>query len=115
VSDADLHQGLEVEHALVGKGYGHPTAAGQAATEAFERSAGPALDPVYSAKAAAGLFEASGPTLFWSTKSSASLPDERDDGAGPWLMRRWLDKTPLFAPALPLQRSYRMLMGHTDD
>jgi D-cysteine desulfhydrase len=57
----------------LGAGYGHPTAAAARATEAFATQ-GVALDPVYTAKAAAALLElnqrgelGAGPLLFWHT------------------------------------------------
>jgi hypothetical protein len=63
----------------LGAGYPHPTPQGLAARTAFERAGYPILDGTYSAKAAAhvlqSLPQASGPVLFWCTKSSAPLPE----------------------------------------
>jgi D-cysteine desulfhydrase len=64
---------LLVRDDWLGAGYGHPTAAAGRATAAFAAQ-GVALDPVYTAKAAAGLMELNehgelgpGPVLFWLT------------------------------------------------
>lgn len=69
ISAADL----TVRDDWLGAGYGHPTAAAARATAAFAAQ-GVALDPVYTAKAAAGLLElnahgelGTGPVLFWLT------------------------------------------------
>jgi D-cysteine desulfhydrase len=69
ISAADLL----VRDDWLGAGYGHPTAAAARATAAFAAQ-GVALDPVYTAKAAAGLLELNehgelgpGPVLFWLT------------------------------------------------
>jgi D-cysteine desulfhydrase/L-cysteate sulfo-lyase len=59
----------------VGEGYGIPTAASQEALELTARHEGILLDPVYTAKAMAGLiarvrtgeFSASDTVLFWHT------------------------------------------------
>ena len=74
---ADVLSRLEVEASYLGEGYGHPTAAGEAATRAAEQ-VGLALDPTYTAKAFAAALEqvARGSfrhVLFWHTLSSAAL------------------------------------------
>ena len=57
----------------LGRGYGHPTAAGERATAAFAE-AGVTLEPVYTAKAAAAVLDfrdreelGPGPVLYWHT------------------------------------------------
>lgn len=65
--------------AHIGRGYGHATPQGEAATRLLA-AAGLTLDATYTAKAAAALLEAlraepAGPTLFWHTLSArAPLP-----------------------------------------
>ena len=66
---------LELRKEWLGGGYGHGTEDGVRATEAFAE-AGVALDPVYTAKAAAALLDlnrrgdlGAGPVLFWHTYS----------------------------------------------
>jgi D-cysteine desulfhydrase len=95
VSRAELGQGLHIDGSQLGAGYGLPTPAGLAAIEAltpFSR----ALDTTYSAKSAAALLErlkgGAGVRLFWSTKSSAPLPEvsEAALARGPASMLRWL-------------------------
>jgi D-cysteine desulfhydrase len=62
----------------LGRGYPHPTSAGSTARVAFANAGFAILDDTYSAKAAAHLLASAasqtGPVLFWSTKSSAPLP-----------------------------------------
>ena len=63
----------------LGRGYGHESKPGREALSIFRDAAGLALDATYSAKAAAGAIalvreRATGPVVFWSTKSSAPLP-----------------------------------------
>jgi len=64
---------LDLTREWLGAGYGHPTPEGRDAIDAFAE-AGVALDPVYTAKAAAALTAlnrrralGSGPVLFWNT------------------------------------------------
>lgn len=77
-STAALAARLRTSGDFLGRGYGHATALGDAASEAFAAIGGPRLDSTYSAKAAAYLLrvmhELDGPLLFWATKSSAPLP-----------------------------------------
>jgi D-cysteine desulfhydrase len=63
----------------LGDGYGHATAAGAAAAELLRDADGLALDPVYAAKAMAGLLAmarrgelAGGPVLFFATGDALS-------------------------------------------
>jgi 1-aminocyclopropane-1-carboxylate deaminase/D-cysteine desulfhydrase-like pyridoxal-dependent ACC family enzyme len=66
---------IEVDDKQVGEGYGVPTAASTGALELFARREGMLLDPVYTAKAAAGLIarvrsgdlQAGQTVLFWHT------------------------------------------------
>jgi len=90
-----LRRGLEVDRRYLGWGYGHATKTGRAAIETFRASAGFELDTTYSAKAAACALDRvapDGPTLFWSTKSTAGLPDVPAEAIAhaPKRMRRWL-------------------------
>lgn len=80
LSSAELGKHLELDGRELGPGYGFATSAGLEALEHFRILEGLALDPTYSAKAAAGFVRAArerrdGPLLFWSTKSSAPLPE----------------------------------------
>ena len=82
---------------LMGGGYGRPSPQGLAAKARFCESGAVSLDTTYSAKAAAHLLEGLnpiGPVLFWSTKSSAPLPQptDRDLEGMPALGRRWLQR-----------------------
>jgi D-cysteine desulfhydrase len=72
---------LDVLDGWLGEGYGHGTGAGAAAAEEFAAQ-GVVLEPVYTAKAAAGLLEMSrrgglgpGPVLYWHTYSPPRLAD----------------------------------------
>lgn len=66
---------VEIDDTEVGAGYGQPTAASQAALELVARREGTLLDPVYTAKAMAGLlarvragaFRPDQTVLFWHT------------------------------------------------
>jgi len=67
--DGDIREGaLAAADEFVGRGYGIPTAGGDEATEIFGRTAGIVLDPVYTAKAAAGM-------LAWIRKGSVPAGD----------------------------------------
>lgn len=97
----DLIRGLEVDGSHIGWGYGIPTREGRALIDRFAHDHGVRLDTTYSAKAIAGALAAartaSGPTLFWSTKSTAPLParlaaDELGRVA-PIRMRRFLERS----------------------
>jgi len=71
---------LEIDGGALGSGYGKVTASGRAALEIWSQHGGHPLDTTYSGKAAAGFLElcrrgAPEPILFWSTKSTAPLPD----------------------------------------
>ena len=71
----DGRREIDVDDTEVGAGYGVPTAASTEATELMARREGILLDPVYTAKAAAGLvarlraraFAAGETVLFWHT------------------------------------------------
>jgi D-cysteine desulfhydrase len=100
ISRRALSRQLEVDGTFLGRGYGVPTPEGRRAMEAFEIIPGLTLDSTYSAKAAAGLLsrlriEAQRPTLFWSTKSSVTLPANSPEGieASPRLIKWWIDRT----------------------
>lgn len=87
---------IELRHGQLGAGYGHPTAAGRAAAEAFA-AAGLRLDPTYTAKAAADFLAPApdaGPRLFWHTLSAAepeaAAAARIDDLPGPF--RRYLEE-----------------------
>ena len=68
-------RGVEVDDGFVGEGYGVPTPASTEATELVARREGILLDPVYTAKAMAGLiarvrrgeFTRTQTVLFWHT------------------------------------------------
>jgi len=80
LSRAELGKYLRVDGNELGPGYGFATDAGRRASELLARSAELRVDSTYSAKAAAAFVRAArekreGPLLFWSTKSSAPLPE----------------------------------------
>ena len=93
---AELGSGLCIDGNYLGGGYGVPTPEGLAAMRTWRELGLPELDTTYSAKSAASFLErcrnASGPVLFWSTKSSAPLPPVDVDAlqAAPLRVRRWL-------------------------
>jgi len=91
---SSLSSGLEVDPRELGRGYGWPTRAGRTAIDRFRREAGFELDTTYSAKAAAAALRRldGRPTLFWSTKSTAPLPEADDWPGAPRAMRRWLER-----------------------
>ena len=73
---------IEAETAWLGEGYGHPTPEGERTRAGAAAQEGLALDPVYTAKAMAGLLAlrergrfGDGPVLFWQTH------DTTPDGA----------------------------------
>ncbi|MBI4544789.1 MAG: pyridoxal-phosphate dependent enzyme [Gemmatimonadetes bacterium] len=89
---------IQLRHDQFGEGYARETAAGRKAAELFEH-AGLALDPTYTAKAAAGLLaamrgEAPARRLFWHTLSAvdpAGTASARDAGALPEPFRSLVD------------------------
>ncbi|MEC7518516.1 MAG: pyridoxal-phosphate dependent enzyme [Myxococcota bacterium] len=103
-SRAELAAGLEVDGGQLGLGYGRPTARGVEAIRWVREAEGLELDTTYSAKAfAAALARARahaartdepGPLLYWSTKSTAPLPevDEADWRWAPRAMTRWIER-----------------------
>lgn len=71
---------LNVTGSELGRGYGFATQSGRATIELFRAAHAFELDTTYSAKAAAGAIALArrgkgAPFLFWSTKSTAPLPD----------------------------------------
>jgi D-cysteine desulfhydrase len=71
---------VDVERRFIGAGYGHRTREAEEAGQLLEESEGLALEPVYTAKAMAGLLAlrdegafGSGPVLYWHTHNA--LPD----------------------------------------
>ncbi|HEY6727364.1 MAG TPA: pyridoxal-phosphate dependent enzyme [Polyangiaceae bacterium] len=78
VSAGQLGERLELDAGYLGRGYGRVTETGRAAMRRWTEAGLPQLDTTYSAKSAAAFLarceRAEGPTLFWSTKSSAPLP-----------------------------------------
>jgi 1-aminocyclopropane-1-carboxylate deaminase/D-cysteine desulfhydrase-like pyridoxal-dependent ACC family enzyme len=72
---------IEIDDGFVGEGYGHPTPASTEALELVARSEGTVLDPVYTAKAMAGLiariragqFTKDDTILFWHTGGQPGL------------------------------------------
>ncbi|HEY3493288.1 MAG TPA: pyridoxal-phosphate dependent enzyme [Polyangiaceae bacterium] len=88
---------LALDGAELGPGYGRPSDSGLAALELFRRHELFALDTTYSSKAFAGFAKLArelreGPLVFWSTKSTAPLPNVTPDelAAAPARARRWL-------------------------
>jgi D-cysteine desulfhydrase len=93
---AELARGLELDPRQLGGGYGQPTPSGLAVIERAGALAA-ALDTTYAAKSAAGLLQRmqhrpARERLFWSTKSSASLPEiaAAELERAPPRMLRWL-------------------------
>jgi 1-aminocyclopropane-1-carboxylate deaminase/D-cysteine desulfhydrase-like pyridoxal-dependent ACC family enzyme len=74
-----------VDHTRFGDGYGAPTPTSRDALRVTARLEGLALDPVYTAKAMAGLIggvregsiDPGGTTLFWHTGGAVALFAER--------------------------------------
>lgn len=96
VTHAELARGLELDPGQIGSGYGLPTPAGAAAI-ARSGALSAALDTTYAAKSAAGLLarlreRPECVRVFWSTKSSAPLPEVSDErlASAPADMLRWL-------------------------
>lgn len=93
---AALAPWLEVDGHHLGWGYGFPTAEGRRWIATFHDALGFELDTTYSAKAVAGAVaaarSATGPVLYWSTKSTTPLPpvDEAAVAAAPPRMQRWM-------------------------
>jgi D-cysteine desulfhydrase len=93
---AELAAGLELDGRQLGRGYGHATPSGLAAIERAGTLCA-ALDTTYAAKSVAGLLARAThgqacDRLFWSTKSSAPLPDvaAAELAGAPRRMLRWL-------------------------
>ena len=98
---AELREGLEVDPHELGRGYGYATSAGIEAIRLFRALDRPRpleLDTTYSGKAAASLIRrlrlaagssSRGPWVFWSTKSTAPLPEITGTTEVGWLGRAW--------------------------
>jgi D-cysteine desulfhydrase len=92
-----LSERLELDGGQLGAGYGLPTPGGQQAIDWFREHARFDLDTTYSGKSAAAFLRAArerrdGPLLFWSTKSTAPLPDDVLPAQGiSARARRWLE------------------------
>ena len=92
----ELARGLVIDGRELGPGYGRSTPTSAAAALQFAPLAGPRLDGVYSAKAAAALLRlqraGEGPLLFWATKSTATLAPPEPAALAPAhaAIRRWL-------------------------
>ncbi len=78
-AEAPPPAGVTVETAWLGSGYGHPTSDGAAALELLGDREGVELEPVYTAKTAAGLLALNregrfgdGPVLYWHTYRPAT-------------------------------------------
>lgn len=91
----ELYARLHVDGRELGPGYGRVTERGLAAMRVL-RDAGPRLDGVYSAKAAAALLRLHhagvGPLVFWASKSRVELPAPTIEHlrAAPLPIRKWL-------------------------
>jgi D-cysteine desulfhydrase len=103
LSTNELAQGLELDGARLGPGYGQPSPEGLSAIALFRRLGLFELDTTYSGKAAAGFLAGSerrrdAAHLFWSTKSTRPLPEvlESDLERAPAFARRWLARAPSF-------------------
>lgn len=92
----ELSSGLAIDGSEIGFGYGFPTKRGRLAIHEFRDALGWELDTTYSAKAAAAATRVARDTeetvLFWSTKSTAKLPEVRPDvvAGAPPRMKRWM-------------------------
>lgn len=95
VGFAELVRGLVIDRRELGPGYGHATAASEAA---MQQVRGPRLDGVYAGKAAAAVLRlhraGAGPLVFWSTKSSALVAPASAAAIAhaPVALRRWLQR-----------------------
>lgn len=92
---SELAKGLVVDGGQIGFGYGRPTRRGREVLAVARDVCGFTLDTTYSAKSFAGAVEvarrASGPVVFWSTKSTVPLPpaDVAAIAAAPRRMRHF--------------------------
>lgn len=98
MSRRELALGVEVDGGQLGRGYGRPTRRGREAIALVRETAGFELDTTYSAKAFASAVRraragSAGPILYWSTKSTAPLPEvsEADWRWAPRAMTRWIE------------------------
>jgi hypothetical protein len=99
VEARDLAPFLRVEGRHLGRGYAHPTKDGLSAIALFARLGLFELDTTYSAKAVSAFLAAArrdepGPLLYWSTRSTAPLPQVPPGSLdrAPLRMRAWLDR-----------------------
>jgi len=97
LSRSDLTGSLVLDGARLGPGYGEPSDSGLEALALFRKHGLFELDTTYSSKAAAGFLAgaraaATGPQLFWSTKSTRPLPsiDSAELAGAPGIARRWI-------------------------
>ena len=98
LDNATLASRFSLETGYLGPGYGFATERGRQAVALWSEHGGHPLETTYSAKAAAHVLDLirrgdRGPTLFWVTKSSATLPevDASELRWAPRRMRRWMD------------------------
>lgn len=85
---------LRVDGRFLGAGYGRPSPSGLSAVRLWEEHVGYRLDTTYSAKAVAAFLELcrteeQGPLLYWSTKSTAPLPQFPPRAYAPGWLKRW--------------------------
>lgn len=98
LSTDTLRSGLRLDGDQLGPGYGQPSVSGGAARRLFSQLGLVPLDTTYSSKSAAGFLHAAGqhagPSLFWSTKSSAVLPALDLDALerAPAAVQRWMQR-----------------------
>ncbi|HEY8427936.1 MAG TPA: pyridoxal-phosphate dependent enzyme [Sandaracinaceae bacterium] len=98
-SAARLASRLTVDGSQLGRGYGHPTPAGVEAIRLLRDSEGLEVDTTYAAKSMAAALARvraglPGPLLYWATKSTAPLPEVREEDWrwAPRGMTRWIEK-----------------------
>lgn len=102
-----LPQRLSLETDYIGTGYGSASDEGRQAVELFRQHAGHALETTYSGKSGAAFIDiarkSTGPVVYWSTKTSARLPQiDRAQvlEVAPNRMRRWLRRGRSAQPAI---------------
>lgn len=104
----DLEPYFGLETRFYGRGYGYPTRTGLEALELWQSEAKMQLDTTYSAKSAACVLArlrsgATGPIVYWATKSTAPLPPLSPEAIAdaPRAMQRWLHKAKRRGPDRP--------------
>ena len=77
---------VEMDRTQLGAAYGRPTVAGEAAAALLARSEGILVDPIYTAKALAGLIEMARPgeldgktVVFWHAGGTPGIFEPLDD------------------------------------